>query len=342
MVYSDKKLEALNNILVSLNHSDTPEKILNYLLDNCIKITNATSGTIMLINNNILETKIIRGLKKETMKKLRLKIGEGVTGKVAQTGTPLLINNADEIDYYIRVKNDLKSELAVPLIIDKEIIGILSVDSNKLNAFTEEDLTLLQLISNIVAQIVKKENIIGELKNKVIQQNLLLEIARVLERPGELEDIFHNIMSILSTAITIKRGMLVLLTLENKLKIFQGYRLSEEAIMRGVYEIGEGITGKVVKNGEPISIKNIFINQEFLNRMKIRRSSKDISSFFAVPIKYKNKIGGVLSIEKNYIDDNDFRSTEETLILISSLISNKVENFEQMEKEKAALESRYR
>ena len=339
MVYSDRKLEALNNILISLNHSDTPQQMLNYLIDNCIRITNATSGSIKLLNKktNILEIKVIRGLKKDAMKNVRLKPGEGVTGKVVQTGTPLLVNNVEKISYYIRIRDDLKSELAVPLIINQETIGVVSVDSNKLNAFNEEDLTLLQLISNIVVQILKKENMINELKQNITQQTLLLKITEILGKPGKLKEIFQNIMNILSNAFPIKRGMLVLLTPENKLKIFQGYRLSEEAIKRGVYEIGEGITGKVVKNGEPISIKNIFANQEFLNRMKIRRSKKEISSFFAIPIKYNNKIGGVLSIEKNFIDDNNFQNTEETLILISSLISHKVENFEHLEKERNML-----
>ncbi|MBU1076053.1 MAG: sigma 54-interacting transcriptional regulator, partial [Spirochaetes bacterium] len=339
MVYSDKKLEALNSILISLNHSDSPEEMLNYLIDNCIRITHATSGSIMLINpkTGILEIKVIRGLKKDVIKNVLLRIGEGVTGKVAQTGTPLLIGNVEKVDYYIRIRKDLKSELAVPLIINKEIIGVLNVDSIKINAFTEEDLNLLQLVSNIVVQILKKENIIYELKDKIDQQILLLKIAKVLEAPTKLEEIFHNIMDILSSAFPIKRGMLLLLTMENKLRIFQGYRLSEEAIQKGVYEIGEGIIGKAVKKGEPICIENIFTNSEFLNKMKIRRSNREISSFFAVPIKYNNKTGGVLSIEKKFTDETNFQSTKETLILISSLISHKVANWELMENEKNEL-----
>lgn len=336
MIYSDKKLEALNNILISLNYSDSPNEMLNYLIDNCIKTTSATSGSIMIINpeTNVLEIKVTRGLKKNIVKDVLLKIGEGVTGKVAETGTPLLINNTKEVGYYVRIRDDLKSELAVPLIIEKKIIGVLSVDCNKINAFSEEDLNLLQLVSNIVVQILKKENIINELKDKINQQILLLKIAEVLEIPGKLEEIFHSVMNILSSTFPIKRGMMVLLTSDRKLKIFQGYRLSEEAVNRGVYEIGEGITGKVVKNGVPICIKNIFTNPEFLNRMKIRRNKKEISSFFAIPIKYNNKIGGVLSIEKKFIDDANFQSTKETLILISSLISHKVANYEKMENER--------
>lgn len=339
MIYLDKKLEALNSILVSLNHSALTEEMLNYLIDNCIAITNATSGSIMLIDKqtNVLDIKVVRGLKKDTIKNVLLKIGEGVTGKVAQTGIPILINNVDEIDYYIRIRKDLKSELAVPLIINQEVIGVLSVDSNKVNAFTDEDTALLQLVSNIVVQILKKENIIDELEDKITRQNLLLQIAEILEKPGQLEEIFHNIMELLSKAFPIIRGMLVLLTPENKLKIFQGFRLSEEAMQRGVYEIGEGIIGKAVISGEPISIPNIFENQEFLNKMKIRRSKNEISSFFAIPIKYNNKTNGVLSIEKPFLNNIDFQNTEETLKIISSLISAKVANYEQTEEEKQEL-----
>jgi Nif-specific regulatory protein len=339
MVYSDRKLEALNNILLSLNHSDAPEQMLNYLIDNCIKITRATSGSIMLINSaeKVLDIKVTRGLSKGTSKKIKLKVGEGITGRVAKTGTPILANNVEKVKYYIRIRNDLKSELAVPLIVNQDIVGVLSVDSKKLNAFSEDDLNLLQLISNIIVQILKRENIIDELKEKVIQQNIILKVAEILEKPGELTAIFQEIMSILSKSFQIKRGMLGLLTPENKLRIFQGYRLSEDAINRGVYEIGEGIIGNVVKTGKPISIKNIFQNQEFLNKMKIRRNRNDTSSFFAVPIKYHNKTGGVLSVEKSYINDLDFKNTEETIFLIASLISHKVENFEQTEMEKQLL-----
>jgi len=283
MVYSDRKLEALNNILISLNHSDTPQQMLNYLIDNCIKITNSTAGYIKLYNEaiNVLDTKVIRGLKKSDIKKIRIKPGQGVTGKAYKKSIPLMVNNANKINYYVRIRDDLKSELAVPLIINKKTIGVLSVDSNKYDAYSEEDVTLLQLISNIVVQILKKENIINELKQKIVQPTLLLQIARILSKPGNLKEIFHNIMNLLSSAYPIKRGMLGLLTPENKLKIFQGYRLSEEAIQRSVYEIGEGITGKQVKFHQRLPYY-----KKYQKNIEITR---EISIFYSMEIPNKRK-----------------------------------------------------
>jgi Nif-specific regulatory protein len=336
---SDKGLITLNKILLDINHSDSPEEILNYLIDRCIEITKATSGSVMLVNSkaNVLDVKVIRGLRKNVISDVKLRIGEGVTGRVASTGTPLLISDVGAINYYIRLREDLKSELAVPLIVNSEVIGVLNVDSNKLNAFTEEDLDILQTISNIVVQILNKEQVINELSKKVEIQSLLLRISDLLERQSGFDGIFNKIMEMLSQCIPLKRGMLVILKPDNKLKISQGYRLSDEAINRGIYEVGEGIIGNVVKNGQAIVLKNISEASEFLNKMKIKRSRE---SFYAIPIKYSGKTGGVLAVEKDYIDDNDLNNTRETLIIIASLIANKVENNERVEKERNELIAR--
>jgi len=333
------KLKLFENILSKANTAKNSNDILNYVMDQCIKITGALTGSIMLINpeSNILEIKVFRGLKKERVIDTKLNVGEGVTGKVAQTGKPILIKNADSVDFYIRIRRDLKSELAVPLILDGKVIGVISVDSNKEASFTEKDLAFLKDISNFTSQILFKEKLIDDLKERIGNQSLLLKISNILEEGINLDNIFEKIMKIISSNINIKRGMIVLLNQATQLKIFAGYKLSEDAIQRGVYQIGEGITGKVVKYGKSICIKDISKNKEFLNKMKIRRGNKEINSFFAFPIKYSNKTLGVLGIEKGYINEKDFKNTIDMLTIISSLISNKVHNYEMLEKEKEVL-----
>lgn len=333
------KLKLFENILSKANTTKNSNDILNYIMDKCIKITGALTGSIMLINpeSNILQIKVFRGLKKERVIDTKLKVGEGVTGKVAQTGKPILIKSADSVDFYIRIRRDLKSELAVPLILDGKVIGVISVDSDKESAFTEKDMAFLKDISNFTSQILFKEKLIDDLKERIANQSLLLKISNILEEGINLDNIFDKIMKTISSNINIKRGMIVLLNQANQLKIFAGYKLSEDAIQRGVYQIGEGITGKVVKYGKSICIKDISKNREFLNKMKIRRGKKEIDSFFAFPIKYSNKTLGVLGIEKGYVNEKDFKETVDILTIISSLISNKVHNYEILEKEKEVL-----
>ncbi len=333
------KLKLFEDILMVSNTATASVDVLNYIMNRCVEITGASTGSIMLINpeSNILEIKVSRGLKKERVFNTKLKLGEGVTGKVAQTGKPILIKNAYSVDFYVRIREDLKSELAVPLKLNHKVIGVISVDSDKESAFTEDDMRLLQDISNFTSQVIFKEEMIEDLKKKIANQSLLLRISDILEESINLDEIFEKVMNIISSNIDIKRGILVLLNQANQLKIFAGYKISKESIGRGVYQIGEGIVGKVVKYGKCICIKDISKNKEFLNRMKIIRGKKEINSFFAFPIKYSNKTLGVLGIEKDYINEKDFKNTIEILTIIASLISNKVHNYEIFEKEKDAL-----
>ncbi|MBN1897638.1 MAG: sigma 54-interacting transcriptional regulator [Spirochaetes bacterium] len=336
------RLKLIEEILKASNTAGSPDELLNVLIDRCIELTGALTGSIMIINpeTKILEIQVYRGLKKEKVIETNLRIGQGVTGKVAQTGKPILINNAGKVKYYIRIRKDLKSELAVPIKIENKIIGVISVDSNKVNAFTKTHQDLLESISDLTSQILFKANLIEELKQRIERQNLLLNIAGVLEEEFELTRVFERIMKLISQAINLKRGMLVLLDEDNRLKIFSGFKLSEEAIQRGVYEIGEGITGKVVKIGKSIAIKDVLKDKEFLNKMKIQRGKAEHNSFFAVPIKYENKTVGVLGIEKEYVSEIDFNHTRELLTLISTLVSNKVHNYELNQEEKEKLRSK--
>jgi Nif-specific regulatory protein len=335
---NSNKLAFLEELFTIVNSARTPEEMLNFLLDRFIEITGALTGSIMLINpeSKILEIKAFRGLKSEKVVNVKLKIGEGVTGKVAEKGQPLLIPDVDAVDFYVRIREDLKSELAVPLKLENKIIGVINVDSDKVAAFTEEHKDMLSTVSDFVAQIIFKENLIKNLKTQLEKQTLLLKIAEILEEDLPLDMIFKRIMNALCECIAIERGMLVLLDQDDKLKVFDGYRLSEGAKQRGVYQIGEGIIGQVYKNGKGIHIKDVSKNEEFLNRMKIRRG-KTVISFFAVPIRYENKTVGVLSWERKYHSPEDSQSVYEIAKLISTMISNRVHLYVRSERAKEQL-----
>ena len=105
MIYKDK-LSLLEEILPVINSAKTPEELLNYLIDRYIQITGALTGSIMIINpeTRVLEIKASRGLLSEKTPDVTLRIGEGVTGKVALTGKSLLINDTIS-SYYIIAEN---------------------------------------------------------------------------------------------------------------------------------------------------------------------------------------------------------------------------------------------
>ncbi len=87
----------------------------------------------------------------------RLKIGEeGITGWVAQTGEPLLVPDVSQDERYYAMDElpETRSELAVPLKVQDRVIGVLDVQSARLNDFDQSDQTLLQSLAAQLAVAV--------------------------------------------------------------------------------------------------------------------------------------------------------------------------------------------
>ncbi|GAB4480777.1 MAG: hypothetical protein Kow0088_22550 [Anaerolineales bacterium] len=80
-----------------------------------------------------------------------LKVGEGITGWVAQNLQPAIVNNVKEDTRYYALFSSIQSEIAVPLIVANQCVGVLDLESEQSNAFTQEDLELLELIASSAA-----------------------------------------------------------------------------------------------------------------------------------------------------------------------------------------------
>ncbi|MBI4979719.1 MAG: sigma 54-interacting transcriptional regulator [Spirochaetes bacterium] len=324
------KLKLLEEILSAINAAESTDAILDYLIDRVVSLTKSTSGSIVLVNSEtgVLDIKASRGLEEKTVHETKLKIGEGVTGHVVKTGRSLMINNVRDNPHYIRIRKDLKSELAVPLMDNKNVIGVISVDSNKLDAYTEEHLDLFETIASFAAQTLIKANLIDDLKNRIEDQDMLIAVSALLEEEADFNLIFQKIMTALSARMHVLRGMIIIRDPDEKLRVRTAFKLSDEAMRRGEYDIGEGIIGSVYKTGKSLSIEDISKNNSFLNRMKIRRG-REKNSFFAVPIRYDAPAGltdktiGVLSFEKQFISKSDHKATLKLLSIIASLIANR-------------------
>ncbi len=336
-----KRLRMIQYLSIAMNQTQDPDELLGLMLDKAIELTRATTGSIMLKEDGskYLRYAAYRGFDENKIKRVPIAVGEGLTGAVFKDGIPRLVNDVHQDPLYIPLREDIQSELIVPLQVEGQIIGVLSVDSVEKNAFSEEDLELLYTISNQAAQILYRTRLYEELKYKIHLQEILIEISQIIERKIDLQDVFDSVMNILGERIHIDRGMLVLFEPEqsDKLSIFAGYRLTPEECERGIYRVGEGIIGGVVATGEPQSIPNIHEESRFLNRLKIKRDKEKPISFIAVPLKLEGLTLGVLAIEKEYDNKTYLKDLESMLFLVGQILSNKVRLARTLQQEKASL-----
>ena len=162
------------------------------------------------------------------------------------------------------------------------------------------------------------------------------------------EDIFKDLELVLEELCCFLAAQYSMITIVdrsyNKIMISAAHGLSEKEKSRGVYKIGEGIIGEVVKTEKPIVIKDISKNAKFLNKTGIKRNEGQLMAFLCVPIIIKNEITGTLSIHKVHEGIIDFSAEIKFLNIVGMLIGKNVsirrkqiEELEELRKENLRL-----
>jgi Nif-specific regulatory protein len=318
-------LDVVSNLTSLMNQTENSQLLLERFLEECIIITQADSGSIMLLEDNqeYLNAIVAIGLDKNSAG-MRLKIGEGITGWVAKHKKARIIDDAYTEQDYVRVRDDLVSEIAVPMILNDKLIGVLSLDSKKKSAFTEEDAILLQIVANLsVAIFVKiQDNELLKIREKF--HKVLLEISSTITKSTNLEDVFEDIMTLTQKVIRIYRSTLFLYDKKDHLlKIRAIYGYHNEDSKNITYEPGEGITGSVFLNKKPVFIPSAKNEPGFLNRMKLVTEDLDLG-YYCCPILSGMDVVGVFSIFTYIQDKNNSNEIIEFLQILSTFISQAI------------------
>jgi len=170
------QLNALNNISLELTRTADLDVLLNKIINYAAIIVKAEAASILLLDKekNELYFKASLGKKSQEVKKYKVKVGEGIAGWVAQKGKSLIVDDvykdtrwAKKIDTSTKFKT--KSLICVPLILDKEIMGVMEVINKKgKECFDKNDEEILNSFANQVVIALWNANIIEDLNNYFI------------------------------------------------------------------------------------------------------------------------------------------------------------------------------
>ena len=178
--------ETLLEVEKSLSSTLNLNELLELILDSLLKVVRYDAVVIFLIDREKGEIEHIkaRGFAPALEPDLQLKIGEGLAGWAAKTKESLIVPNVKEDSRYIEAKVETKSGMVVPIVSQNRIIGVFSLESDEPNAYTRDDLELLEAFASLAAislerarqheEILEKRKLEEELSiAKRIQQSFL-------------------------------------------------------------------------------------------------------------------------------------------------------------------------
>ena len=173
------------------------------------------------------------------------------------------------------------------------------------------------------------------------QTTLLYEISQALNKQTDLKKSLYSVLDLLSSHMDMARGMITILNpLREEISIEVAHGISKSAARKGIYKLGEGITGKVIQDGKAVSIAKISESDQFLNRTGTRKGQVDRErSFFCVPIKNEQQVIGALSVDKPHDSGYCLAEGEKFLCVVAAMIATHVIHLERMQREKEELES---
>jgi Nif-specific regulatory protein len=171
-------VQLLFNISQALNKSLNLEEMMRPILNMMYEHAGMMRGTITLLNRETgeIEIDLAHGLSKEEQAKGRYRLGEGITGKVIETGIPAVVERISKEPRFLdktgarmrdisRNKNDI-SFICVPIYSSNGIIGAMSVDRLFAeDSSLDEDVRLLTVIAALLAQAVENR---GEMREREI------------------------------------------------------------------------------------------------------------------------------------------------------------------------------
>jgi len=304
------RLEVLYRVSNAIHTGRSPQKILRLVLDEAVRITKATSGSLILINPNtgLLDIEAAVGLTKKAQQ-LKLKPGEGVTGWVAQRGQPLRVPDVKADRRYVPARQSVRSELAVPLEIEGQVMGVLNVDSDRVNAFSAADEELLVALAQHSARVLHNVWLLETLRLKTRQLETLVEVGQTI---GSAQNLEETLQLITMQAAKLLRGKLCSLLLLDPEKQLLGLKACHGAGARYVTKpsqpVAESQVGVVVRRKRPIAILNVQESDRY-QHIEIARA-EGLVSLLSVPLLHREQVLGVLNVytgEQHRFDNEEIR-----------------------------------
>ena len=292
---------------------------------------------ILLLNEKSqeLHVRFQVGYPREVADRVRIKVGEGVTGQAAQRREAVLVGDVSRESSYIAAVPEVRSELAVPLIVKNRVIGVIDIESTQPDYFTEEHRRLLSLIGSRMAVGIENARLHTRTTRQARTLLLLNEIARELTSILNLDELLKHIAELLSRLIDYQMFSILLLDSAGKsLQHRFSLRFQENIHIKHDIPLGHGVVGFAAEHKQAVLVPDVSKDARYIQLNPETRSE------LAVPLIYKDKAIGVLDLEhtrRGFFTD-DHRRTISTLAAQIAIAIENARLYEEIARQEKRLE----
>ncbi len=287
-------------------------RLLEAITARAVQLLHASTGDLSLyrLESDDLQSAVLLGVG-PGVKGAVLRRGEGLSGKVLASGTPLAVEDYATWPGRAPAYNGLPfgPMIAVPLKWGERILGTIAVALSSCPAFSEAEVLLLSLFAAQAAVAIENARLYADMQRELAERRLAEE--RLQRRSEELATLNDTVLEVASRLdldqllpIIVQRaalllhgtgcGMYLYQPATDDLQYVVAYGLAEDFIGHSLQR-GEGISGKVLDSGEPLAVDDY---GHWAGRSP-RFEGRELGAMVAVPVKWGDRVLGVIDLQRD-------------------------------------------
>lgn len=293
--------EALRRVGEATGSAFDTEEMLKVTADIAIGITETDSCQVYLIDKARHEL-VLRAADasfSHMVGKIRLKMGEGITGWVARERKPVLVSQKAYEDHRFKSfpemhEGEYESMLSVPLVTRGEILGVINVRTRHPREYTQNQVQLLSGIANQVAGAIEKSRRFRQLERHATQLHSLSEVSQAITSNMYLEELLSLFVQMIARTMQYKICTVMLVDETSKELIIKATQAaSNEYAQKPNLKVGESVAGRAVAEKRIITLADVQKAPDYNFPDIAQRAG--VRSLASIPLMMKGKAIGALN-----------------------------------------------
>lgn len=296
-----RELELLRQISESISCNLDLDDVLKQIIDVVVQVTKADACLLYLYDERNKEL-ILRATKNPHPKligRVRLELGEGITGWVAQERKLVAIPKNASDDPRFKVFQHLPEDrfnafLSIPVVSKNEVIGVINVQHKRPHHHTSGELALLSTIGHQVGGAIENARLYEEMEKKAMQIETLSQVSQTIASNRYLKEILQLIVAMTAEMMNSTICSIMLLDdARQELEIVATQSLSEEYRKKANLKVGQSISGLAVKEKRPIAVLDVTREPGYMYTELAKKEG--LRSLLSVPMMIKGRAVGVIN-----------------------------------------------
>jgi signal transduction protein with GAF and PtsI domain len=319
----EQELQILHEVAKDISSNVELEELLHRIVEMIMRFIVADSCLIYLYDEQndalILTASNNQKNGKALLGRIKLKMGEGVTGWVAREKKPVVLPREAYKDPRFKAFTALDDDkyeafLSIPILSRDEIVGVMNIRSREEHLYPEHQVNLLFTVSRYLGSTIKNAIIHEDVLKKARRLDLLSEVSRTIVSDYYLKEILQLIVTMTAKVMDSKICSIMLLDEKrDELVISATQSLSEDYVNKPNLKVGQSVSGQVVKEKKPFTVLNVTKEPGYMFPDVAKKEG--IVSLLSVPMMIKDRVIGVI----NSYTKSEHRFTKEEIDILQTV-----------------------